>query len=204
MDVVISKYNEKINWKQIYSCFSNDNIFVYDKSGQKNDFISLPNIGREAHTYLTHIVLNYDLLSEFVCFLQGNPLNHLNVNLDLISSIKSKLEFYPLNKIMDCNLDGGPHHPNLQIKQLIFDKFFIDKPDHLYFVCGAQFIVKKESIISRKKEFYIDLLKEFDRPDIDNKFTGGGGGAAGNKMPWVMERVWRYIFDSKFRTKYDK
>ena len=33
--------------------------------------IPLPNVGRESHTYLTHIVTQYDDLSDYTIFFQG-------------------------------------------------------------------------------------------------------------------------------------
>lgn len=204
-DVVISKYKEDISWvKNI----TKSKLFIYDKSDDViPGHIKLPNIGREAHTYLYHIINNYDNLSDYTCFLQGNPYDkekgHLSLTIEQLESFSENIEFYPLSYILECNLDGTPHHPNLDIDKIIFDKFFIDKPDTLKFVVGAQFIVSKKSILSRKKEFYIDILKEFDRIDIDNEHTGGGGGTKGNKMPWICERIWAYLFISKFRTNYD-
>jgi hypothetical protein len=37
----------------------------------------LPNVGREAHTYLTHIVRNYERLSQVTLFLQGGIDDHI-------------------------------------------------------------------------------------------------------------------------------
>lgn len=196
MDVVISKYKEDIKWSHN---LSNLNIKIYNKSDEYNeDFIHLKNIGREAHTYLTHIVNNYDNLSDYTCFLQGNPFDHLNVSLDkLIDVIKSNEDFIPLNVYFECNMNGLPHHNNLELDKLIFDEYFIEKPEKVKFVVGAQFIVSKKSIKRRKVEFYKKLLNQFYRDDISNHPIGG------NKMPWVMERVWYYIFNEKYRTKYD-
>ncbi|MDR3640421.1 MAG: DUF3431 domain-containing protein [Humidesulfovibrio sp.] len=39
--------------------------------------LPLPNLGREAHTYLTHIIANYDALPRHTVFLQGDPFAHL-------------------------------------------------------------------------------------------------------------------------------
>ena len=204
VDIVVAKYKEDMSW---VSNFDKSRLFIYDKSGEDNGFINLPNFGREAHTYLTHIIENYDNLSDYTCFLQGNPFDgekgHLNKDADFIQNFNEDVEFYPLSYLLQCDLDGNPHHPKLEVREIIFDKFFNNYPEYLVFVVGAQFIVKKSAILRRKKEFYEDLLKEFDRTDIDNINTGGGGGTQGNKMPWVMERVWTYLFNKNFKTKYD-
>lgn len=198
-DIVIAKYKEDISWSDN---FTKSRLFIYDKSGDENSkFIKLPNIGREAHTYLTHIIDNYDNLSDCVCFLQGNPFDgikgHLNKDYNFIENYNENINFYPLNSLLKCNLQGEPNHKNLQIKEIIFDRFFLNCPPFIIFSIGAQFIVTKNAILNRKKEFYQILLKEFNRTDIDNR--GGGG----NKMPWIMERIWTYIFNINYKTKYD-
>jgi hypothetical protein len=38
--------------------------------------VPLPNVGREAHVYLTHIVGHYDDLDDYTVFSQGNPFEH--------------------------------------------------------------------------------------------------------------------------------
>lgn len=204
VDIVVAKYKEDISW---VNNFNNCRIFVYDKSDEQNNFIKLPNVGREAHTYLTHIINNYDNLSDYICFLQGNPFDgskgHLNKDRSFIENFNQDVDFYPLSYTLKCDLNGNPHHPNLQIRELIFDQFFMGCPYEVIFVVGAQFLVNKKAILKRKKEFYVELLKQFDRTDIDNSLTGGGGNTPGNKMPWVMERVWMYIFSQKINTKYD-
>lgn len=161
----------------------------------------LPNVGREAHTYLTHIINNYDNLSEYVCFLQGNPFEHFRLNIDEVDNFKLNVDFFSMgNWNVKCDLDGAPHHAGLEIDKIIFDRFFINKPDFLEFPAGALFIASKRAILNRSKQFYIDILNEFNRTDIDNSLTGG---AKGNKMPWICERIWPYIFNRDYKTKYD-
>lgn len=204
MDIVISKYKEDISWTKN---FTKSKIFIYDKSGEDNGFINLPNIGREAHTYLTHIINNYDNLGQYTCFLQGNPFDgakgHLGYDYSFIDNFNKNDDIFPLSYLLKCDLNGLPHHPNLELKRLIFDEFFLGYPNEVVFIVGAQFIVSKEAIRNRKREFYIKLLEQFDRTDIDNSTTGGGANTPGNKMPWVMERVWLYIFSQKLKSKYD-
>ena len=74
MKLVIAKYNEDISWAKPY------NYIIYDKSVinvNLPNYISLPNIGREAHTYLFHIVNNYSNLDDVTVFTQGNPFDHV-------------------------------------------------------------------------------------------------------------------------------
>ncbi len=80
-EVVIARYNENLDW--VNKNFPNEKIIIYNKG--KNDFtplpnwkiIELPNIGRESHTYLYHIVANYNNLADRTLFLQGNSYGHI-------------------------------------------------------------------------------------------------------------------------------
>ena len=75
--LVITKYKEDISW---INKIKNHNITVYDKSEfPVKDSIKLPNVGRECHTFLYHIVKNYDNLDDITVFLQGNPFEHIQV-----------------------------------------------------------------------------------------------------------------------------
>lgn len=73
--IVVARYNEDLKWTKQYS-----NVIIYNKGGKLNDdeykYISLKNVGREGHTYYTHIYENYDNLTDYVIFLQGRPTDH--------------------------------------------------------------------------------------------------------------------------------
>jgi hypothetical protein len=84
VDVVVSRYDEDPSWlHEVERQLPTVRIFVYEKgakAGVKSacDMLSarvtctpLMNVGREAHTYLTHIVTRYDKLADKVVFVQG-------------------------------------------------------------------------------------------------------------------------------------
>ena len=77
-EIVIARYNENLEWIN-EEPFNRHPIIVYNKSDNydfsKNNItqiINLPNIGRETHSYLYHIVKNYDNLKEVTIFLPGS------------------------------------------------------------------------------------------------------------------------------------
>jgi len=80
--LVVSYYNSK-EFLNIVDLFKDTcNIIVYNKSD--NDFedsrfktIKLPNLGKEAHTYLFHIVNNFDTLTDYTIFIQDDTHNHI-------------------------------------------------------------------------------------------------------------------------------
>ncbi len=78
VNIIVSRYNEKLAWttKAPYNKYK---YTVYNK-GPNDDFekknvskvLQLPNVGRESHTYLQHIVNNYDNLADINVFLPGS------------------------------------------------------------------------------------------------------------------------------------
>ena len=93
LEIVISRYNEDISWTESIEEYCT----VYNKGDTLNvDTIELNNIGREAHTYLYHIVNNYDNLSDYTIFLQGDPFNPHSPRLfDIINYILNSNESIP-------------------------------------------------------------------------------------------------------------
>jgi hypothetical protein len=75
--LIVARYNENLDWIDAF-----DNYQIYNK-GEKNlspkhqaNAIQLPNVGREAHTYLYHIINNYDKLEDILIFCQGSIVGH--------------------------------------------------------------------------------------------------------------------------------
>lgn len=77
MDVVVARYEEDLAWLAPIAA----DCVVYNKgSAVVNTFrslVELPNVGREAHTYLHHIVTNYDSLADVTVFVQGCIADHV-------------------------------------------------------------------------------------------------------------------------------
>jgi hypothetical protein len=78
IDIVIARYNEDLKWT-LERPFNQYKYIVYNK-GDNEDFekqnikkiINLPNVGKCDHTYLNHIITNYNNLSEIIVFLPGS------------------------------------------------------------------------------------------------------------------------------------
>lgn len=81
INIIISRYSEKLEWLKdapfnkytyiVYNKGNNDNYYKSDKFKKE---IKLNNVGREAHTYLTHIINNYDneQFAKLTVFLPGS------------------------------------------------------------------------------------------------------------------------------------
>lgn len=78
LELVISRYNEDLEWLKKYP-FNKYPSVCYNK-GQNEDFykpknmkiITIKNVGRCDHTYMYHIVNNYNNLSNYTMFLPGS------------------------------------------------------------------------------------------------------------------------------------
>ena len=70
VEVVISRFDEELSW--VDGLHQQAKITVYDKSDRPTPgSIHLHNVGREGHTYLSHIVSRYDTLADWTVFTQA-------------------------------------------------------------------------------------------------------------------------------------
>ena len=79
-DIVLARYNEDISWIR-KKPFSEFNIICYNKGSDDPEreclsptcnIINLKNVGRQSHTYLYHIIKNYNKLSPVTIFLPAS------------------------------------------------------------------------------------------------------------------------------------
>ena len=130
-EIVVARYNENLDWLKKIKKSKDLKITVYNKGPDDIDvpFIRLPNIGRESHTILYHIINNYNNLADQTIFCQGDTIFHSPGFLDLINKHRKKFEpVQPLTAFYWPEGEG-PHflsNPPLPIlketKNLWFDK----------------------------------------------------------------------------------
>jgi hypothetical protein len=183
-DLVIARYNEDLNW---VNYVSNLNIYIYNK-GEKlvtnHKVIELENIGRESHTYISHILRNYGKLNDTI-FSQGNPFTYTKDF--IIKCYDYKGGYVEFNSPMVQRTDDV--YPEWQGKgidfryyyKLLFGKDY--EFDTIEFNPEAIFGVSKEILESIPFQFY---LKIKDLLIKDPHFA------------WTMERLWRFIFKVKY------
>jgi hypothetical protein len=97
IEIIISRFNENLNWT-LESPFNKFQYIVYNKGNNDNfnktnvkQIINIQNVGRECHTYLYHIIENYDKLANIMIFFPGS------LNLDY-KKIKAKILLYNIIK----------------------------------------------------------------------------------------------------------
>jgi hypothetical protein len=139
--------------------------------------VALPNVGREAHTYMYHIIENYDSLADYTCFVQGNPLDHSDFY-DKLTNFQN-VPFEDMGRHTTTEDEWGfPNHPNLpvgEMYELLFEEPLVGK--HTFYP-HSQFISSKERLLMRPKSFYEKTLSLLlSRP----------------QGPWEMERLFGYM-----------
>lgn len=186
-ELVVARYQENLNW--LYNLpvqrtpdgwSAGVTITVYDKSPDQSAgarAVGLPNIGREAHTYLQHIVSRYDQLADWTIFCQGKPFDHA---FDFKKTLRAYIDhtdplidpagrpFHWLGHLIDTDDNQGlrlfqPWSKNENgrgLDLLGFHRalFGTDGPDLYTFVLGAQFAVHRDLIRQRPIDFYQHAL----------------------------------------------
>jgi hypothetical protein len=120
----------------------------------------LNNVGREGHTYYKHIYDNYDNLTDYIIFLQGNPFDHSpNIISNLNNYVNNKelsIDFEFLSEIVvNCNLKGCRHHPGLPLIET-YEKLFGERKKNMKFIFGAGSIycIKKKNLTKTERVLF--------------------------------------------------
>ena len=189
--LVVAYYYEDIDWLQSIDSF--DSVFLYNKNTKDiPGSINLPNVGREAHTFLFHIVNNYNNLADITVFVQGNPFLHISKLKE--NSGKELNDFFKSHNYLndraeplltELMIDYAPYTAKCY-RECIEGNI----PDPITFSPGAQWIVPKECILSKSLSFYKKLLKELEIDKVSNN--------DGIYNAWNMEGMWQYIFSKDY------
>lgn len=115
--LVIAHYRENLDWMNDFdlSAFNVTIYTKYDQTTVKNGFrcIHLPNIGRDAHTFLYHIVQNYDNLPEIVCMTQSGLLNNKVKHERKFNQFKYMIENYNNTTFKGIISNGMAYNENI-------------------------------------------------------------------------------------------
>lgn len=208
VQAVIARYSEDVAWAA-------DLKFPYVLYNKGSDeipgAIKLDNTGREAHTYFTHIIRNYDHLADYTVFLQGNPFPHMEDKADVhrlnalvLEAVAKKRPFTPLAWFrLVCDRQGRPHDLNdpgkrgrwpgfgkdIPVGEIFVALFHQPAPEK--FIASAPtglFIVSKDRILARPPAFYQAALNLIQSDPDDANNTGH-----------AFERLWNLVFNGNPR-----
>ena len=216
-EIVIAHYNENLEWLNGLESVCT----IYSKGGAANalqkGYQKLPNIGREGHTYLHHIVERYDTLPEVTIFLQGRIDDHVSISLDEVVELSlatqnGQVTTFPYRELELFDAwDGVPwnDYPIWQ-KWNSMERLDTSKTPGQYwqqlfpgtkvplsvgFQPAALFALRKSTIQQHPHAFYKSLLEEwFLGPMMHiNPETGH-----------FLERLWLAIFNPAEYVCWDK
>jgi Protein of unknown function (DUF3431) len=180
----ISYFDGDISWVE---SICGNNYVIYAK-GQvplksNNQTVIIPNVGYNIYSYLTYIIDHYDSLPERIVFCKNNVFER-HVSREVFMSKCSKKIFTPIEEpdrwdrinfpTSVISSDGGylELNNNWYVTGYnrryfssfdVYYKFLFEgarRPDYLRFAPGANYLVPREHILIRSRNFYINL-REF-------------------------------------------
>ena len=173
---VVAKYKEDVSWTQTLT-----NVIIYDKDvatsattgTTTSTTIRLNNVGREAHTFIHHILTNWDHLAAVTVFLQGHPIDHIEGYGTIERFLQHIIpDAYTIGLSQNWHIDtfNAPRHaPGVDIEPKNNDiaTFFqkhLKKPFHerIKWYCAAQFAVRSDIIKKVPKNKWIELKKSLE------------------------------------------
>ena len=197
IEIVVGRFSENLDWLG-KAQFIADNYVIYNKNplspikcpeNQSCYVEELPNVGREGHSYLHHIITNYESLAEVTVFLPGsitfefNQLTSKRVTekarktLNTVftraykKDILTKFESYQKDGHYEAtnaaNLAANPDTKLLDCPERPFGAWFRKNFPHIVEpVYGNSqwgiFAVGKQHILQHPKEYYERLIKYLD------------------------------------------
>lgn len=186
MQLVVSHYSKNIDW--LKNVDDHVKIFVYDKSEKESNFIKLQNIGREPHTYIHHIIENYNHLSEWTAFCQDDPSDHVADWANIVNSdetlwnstavMKFKESYY----FCDYGVYSCTQHELNYLMLEVWNSIFKESkfPGIIQFAPACNFIIHKNAILCKSLEFYKNIMNVLETVELS---------------PWILERYFNYVFN---------
>jgi hypothetical protein len=139
-----------------------------DRSPGTDHVETLPNVGREAQTYLHHIVQRYDDLADVTVFCQGKPFDHVSNFHGVLRNLNVG-DFQWFGHIIDRDDRTGSllfqkWSKNENHRPLPMDDFFRrlwnePAPEFFTFYPGANFAVTADQVRTRPLSFYQTAIR---------------------------------------------
>lgn len=208
-EIIIAHYNEDIEWLKPYA----ENVIIYHKWNETEPrfkvkkWVKLENVWREWHTYLYHIINNYNNLADINIFLQGNiedhwvnwysyssPLKYIEETIKYWFSISKLWIMKKRNPQIDWNWKFRKMIEEWELKENFnysnFYKSILWKKQPIIdfvFLCW-NFWVSKKNILNNQIMFYKKILFYLEK--------------SSNPIEWhYLERLWFRIFNKKYFPK---
>lgn len=176
MKYIISRYYHDVDWVKDYT----EDYVMYDRTKPPIDdprVIPTDNIGSDIYDKLTYIIDNYDNLPDVAVYTKANIFKY--VSKKEFDKIKDNKTFTPIltqnHKVYEpiCRYkDGiyeeinnrwylGSHPAKYDVDKLMLALGIWDKK-YVSFAPGSNYILPRNNILQRPKEFYEDLKGYLD------------------------------------------
>ena len=172
LELVVAHYHENLNWLRHVPITIQKTIYSKSEAPPLVPHQTLPNVGREAQTYLYHLTTRYDSLADHTIFCQGKPFDHaydFHASLRALASGEFTNEHFKwLGHIIDTDsFDGRLFQvwskntigEGLDLAAFHQELFGTEGPQEYPFVLGAQFIVSRQQVYNQPLNFYQKALK---------------------------------------------
>lgn len=188
VEVCIAHYNEPLDWLRHLP--EDARVSIYSKGEALRPpipafVIPLENVGREAGTYLYHILARYGSLADVTVFLQANPFDHYPL-WRLLEQIEGLTHSSPLGGFLPLSSHlttddrwGQPNHwqealPVGEVYQRIFQR---EAPCQFQFPAGACFAASVLAIRAKPWLWWQELYAMLETEYLE-------------LYPYVVERLW--------------
>lgn len=204
--LVVSHYEANLDW--LNSINGDVEVFIYHKKHynnlnycekvelDNNNFL-LPNTGRESHTYLKHIIDNYDNICDLEFFSQ-DALTEYPTFIDIVNNDNKLIyEQYSTHPYRFTCLNGE-YKPNATINSKVYvtgeireiwDNLFKYDPPTMVEITPHGFIkLPKSNIVMHDIEIYQKCLDYFKDNNVNNLNA------------WNFEYFWSLLFTDYHKT----
>jgi hypothetical protein len=191
LELVVARHTEDLAWlRRVPREFT---VTIYNKGHDLPDTTPLPNLGREAHTYLHHLAERHNTLADITVFVQGHPFDHAPNLHKILRSLADGTfpvpDFHWLGFLADTDDHRGrrlfvpwsknPDRQELRLNEFHQQLFGTPGPASYRFFVGAQFIVTRPTAHRRTSAFYAQAR------DLSANFP---------LAPHGFERCWDRVF----------
>jgi hypothetical protein len=206
IELVVARCEEDLRWLRRVP--EKIRVTIYNKGSELKSgsaiperegtrVLQLPNIGREAHTYLAHLTECRESLAPVTVFCQGHPFDHAPDFHQCLQALSRGDEmpspFLWYGFLDDTDDRNGrrlfvPWSKNREGKELFTGKIYEElfgkmSPELFHFRGGAQFSVTREAVLHHPVEFYRRALRV--SVEVENAAHS-------------LERFWDRIFGEAF------
>lgn len=169
MQYIVSRYNQDAGWLGSYT----PSFICFDRSDQPlPGAIVTQNIGSDIYDKFTYIIENYDNLPPVMALIKANLFkyitpqefelvknnSHFTPLLTMFHETKEDVSYYENGIYWEINnLWYLGAHPHKYDPQMIMQEMGIDKLKYVPFAPGSNYIVTRENVRKKPREWYIKM-----------------------------------------------